>query len=178
MTPLQSIASAVQRVRSVFERRPEAAVHDDTLATARWQGGSRVVTAHAGGATLATDMPVELGGTGDLVTPGWLFRAGLASCAATSIVLAAAAEGVELARLEVRVSSRSDSRGLLGMEGPDGQPVYAGPSDVQLQVQIDAPGIAPDRVRAMVERAVRNSPVPSLVQQATPLALRLDISGA
>jgi hypothetical protein len=38
--------------------------------------------------------------------------------------------------------------------------------------------VAPDRLRALVEGAVRCSPVPSLVQQATPLALQLDIAGA
>jgi uncharacterized OsmC-like protein len=175
---LQPVATAVQRVRSVFRRRPEAAVHDDAPATARWQGGTRVVTSHAAGAQMLTDMPAELGGTGDQVTPGWLFRAGLASCATTSIVLAAAAERIELATLEVWVGSRSDARGLLGMNDDAGQPVYAGPSDMQLQVRIDAPGVAQDRVRALVEGAVGCSPVPCLVRQATALGLQLDIVGA
>jgi uncharacterized OsmC-like protein len=175
---LQPIATAVQRVQGVFKRRPEAAVHDDTPATARWQGGTRVVTSHADGTQLLTDMPVELGGSGDQVTPGWLFRAGLASCATTSIVLAAAAEGIELAALDVSVGSRSDARGLLGMRDDAGQPVDAGPADLHLQVRIDAPGVAPALLRALVEGAVRCSPVPSLVRQATPLALRLDIAGA
>jgi uncharacterized OsmC-like protein len=175
---LQPIASAVQRVRSAFTRRPEVAVHDDAPATARWSGGARVVTSHADGAQLLTDMPVELGGTGDQVTPGWLFRAGLASCATTSIVLAAAAEGLELAALEVQVGSRSDARGLLGMNDEAGQPVHAGPFEVHLHVQIAAPGVAPERLQALVEAAVRCSPVPSAVTFATPLALRLDIAGA
>jgi uncharacterized OsmC-like protein len=175
---LQPVATAMQRVRSVFMRRPEAAVHDDAPATARWQGSTRVVTSHAAGAQVLTDMPAELGGTGDQVTPGWLFRAGLASCATTSIVLAAAAEGIELAALEVWVGSRSDARGLLGMSNDAGQPVYAGPSDMQLQVRIDASGVAPDRLRALVENAVSCSPVPCLVRHATALALHLDIAVA
>ena len=74
-------------------------MHDDAPATARWQGGTpRRHVSHADGTQVPTDMPAELGGSGDQVTPGWLFRAGLASCAATSIVLAAAAEGIELDR--------------------------------------------------------------------------------
>lgn len=174
---LQAIASAVGRLRSVFERRPEAALHDDTPASARWQGGARVVTAHAGMQFL-TDLPVELGGSGDQVTPGWLFRAGLASCAATSIVLAAAAEGIELGSLEVQAVSRSDARGLLGMTGRDGEPVDPGPAELALQVRIDAPGVAPERLRGLVDRALRSSPVPSLVRQATRLALQLEIAGA
>ena len=175
---LPSIGHAVRRARSVFERKPEAALHDDASATARWQGGARVVTAHADGTQLSTDLPVELGGSGDQVTPGWLFRAGLASCAATSIVLAAAADGVELATLEVHVASRSDARGLLGMRGADGRWVDAGPTDLQLQVRVRAAGVAVDRLRELVEQALRCSPVPSLVRQATPLALRLEVVGA
>ena len=73
-------------------------------------------------------MPGELGGTGDRVTPGWLFRAGLASCATTSIVLTAAAEGIELATLEVWVGSRSDARGLLGMTDDAGSPCSPAPA--------------------------------------------------
>ena len=175
---LQPVATAMQRVRSVFMRRPEAAVHDDAPATARWQGSTRVVTSHDAGAQVLSDMPAELGGTGDQVTPGWLFRAGLASCATTSIVLAAAAEGIELASLEVWVGSRSDARGLLGMSNDAGQPVYAGPSDMQLKVRIDAPGVAQDRLRGLVESAVGCSPVPCLVRHATALVLDLDIVGA
>ena len=53
--------------------------------------------------------------------------------------MAAAAEGIELAALEVRASSRSDARGLLGMAEADGAPVSAGPRDVQLHVRIAAP---------------------------------------
>lgn len=177
-TTLQPLAAAVQRVRSVFMRRPDVAMHDDAPATARWQSGTRVVAFHSAGAQVLTDMPTELGGTGDQVTPGWLFRAGLASCASTSIVLAAAAEGIELAALEVWVGSRSDTRGLLGMNDDTGQPVYAGPSDMQVRVRVDAPGVAQDRLRALVESAVACSPVPSAVRHATELALTVDIAGA
>ncbi|MEJ7688909.1 MAG: hypothetical protein WKG52_19115, partial [Variovorax sp.] len=86
---MQDIAAALQRVEAVLQRRPETGLHDDAPAAARWERGTRVVTHHASGAQMATDMPGELGGSGDQVTPGWLFRAGLASCAATSIVVSA-----------------------------------------------------------------------------------------
>lgn len=174
---LPTIAAAVHRVRSAFRRRPEAALHDDSPALARWQGGTRVATSDGQGLPWLTDMPIELGGTGDQVTPGWLFRAGLASCATTSIVLMAAADGIELAALDVHVGSRSDARGLLGVPDAAGQPVPAGPLELHLQVRIDAPGVAPERLRALVEEALRCSPVPSLTREATTLSLRLDIAG-
>lgn len=175
---LRNLAVAMERVAGVLRRRPDMALQADATATARWQGGARIVTAHANGTRLVSDLPAELGGAGDAVTPGWLFRAALVSCAATSVAMAAAAEGIELAALEVRADSRSDTRGLLGMAGTDGQPVYSGPRDVELQVRIVAPGESPARLRALVEQALRCSPVPSALREATPFALRIDVEQA
>ena len=171
----QQIAAAMERVHSVLSRRPEAGIHDDAPATAAWQGATRVVVRHANGTAVPSDMPTELGGTGDLVTPGWLFRAGLAACATTSIALAAAARGIELSALEVKVASRSDTRGLLGMADAQGEPVWAGPNDVTMSVRIAAPGVAPERLRALVEAGCRCSPVPNAVERATPVDLRIDV---
>jgi uncharacterized OsmC-like protein len=174
----QDIAKALQRAEAIFKRRPEVATHDDMPATARWQDGTRVVTHHANGKQVVTDLPSELGGSGDQVTPGWLFRAGLAACAATCINMAAATQGIVLAALAVEARSRSDSRGLLGMSEPDGVPVYVGPFDMQLHVQISAPGISPDRLHALVELGIRNSAVPSAVSHATPITLHIHVEAA
>ncbi|KWT97532.1 MULTISPECIES: OsmC family protein [unclassified Variovorax] len=172
---LQDIAAALQRVEAALERRPDMGLHDDAPATARWHGGTRVESSHANGTAMLTDMPCELGGSGDRITPGWLFRAGLASCAATSIAMSAAAEGIALGALEVRVGSRSDTRGLLGLEGDDGQEVDAGPRDMQLQVRIAAEGVSPERLRTLVEAGVRRSPIPSATRNVTPLALQIEV---
>ena len=169
------INDPLKRVRAILERRPETGRHEDGPATARWAGGMRVVASHANGTELPSDMPTELGGTGDLITPGWLFRAGLASCATTSIAMAAAADGVALTSLKVKATSWSDTRGLLGMAESNGQPVFAGPGDVQLAVRIAADGVPPERLRALVQGAVARSPIPSALQAATPLALHIDV---
>jgi uncharacterized OsmC-like protein len=171
----EHIAAAVKRVQTVLGRRPDMGLQDDAPATATWQGDTRVVVAHDNGTRVATDIASELGGTGDLVTPGWLFRAGLASCATASIALAAASQGVDLGRLEVRVSSRSDTRGLLGMADERGELVAAGPHEITMSVRIAAPDVASERLRAVVEAGCRCSPIPDLVERATPLALRIDV---
>ncbi|HEX2789122.1 MAG TPA: OsmC family protein [Steroidobacteraceae bacterium] len=171
----QAIAAAMHRVRAVLQRRPATGLHDDAPAAARWQGGTRVVSSHANGTQLSTDMPGELGGSGDQVTPGWLFRAGLASCAATRIAMGAAAEGIELATLEVLASSRSDLRGIFGMANAEGDTVQAAPCEVQLLIRIAARGIPPDRLRALVEDSYRCSPVPNALVNAVPVALRIDV---
>ncbi|RZL91561.1 MAG: OsmC family peroxiredoxin [Variovorax sp.] len=173
-----TIAEALQRVTAVLARRPEAGLHDDAAATAHWQGGTRVVARHANGREMPTDMPGEFGGTGDQVSPGWLFRAGVASCAATSIAMLAASEGIELDLLEARVDSKTDSRGMLGMADADGSRVSAAPCDLQLRVRIGARGAAPEQLRGLVERGCGRSPIPCAVEAALPLALHITVADA
>jgi len=173
----QEIAAAMQRVESVLKRRPEVGLHDDAPAIARWESGARVVSSHANGTQLLTDMPTELGGSGEQVTPGWLVRAGLASCLATRIVMGAAAAGFELAMLEVLSSSRSDARGLLGMPEPSGTPVCAGPRDMQVLVRIAAPGVSPERLRILIEESNRCSPVSAALRDAVPITLSIEMDG-
>jgi uncharacterized OsmC-like protein len=173
--PHDTIAAAVQRVKSVLQRRPSTGLHDDTSALARWQGGLRMETAHPGGATIVTDMPVELGGTGDRLTPGWMFRAGLASCTAVTILLHAADAGVTITHLEVKALGKSDSRGLLDVPQASGEPVYAGPSELALHVRIGASDAPPQKLREIVTLAARCSPVAAAVQRGLPLAVEIEV---
>jgi uncharacterized OsmC-like protein len=172
----EQVATAVARAQTVLRRKPEMGRHDDTPASARWLGATRCVVRHPAGIEVATDMPAELGGEGDEVTPGWLFRGGLASCAATSIALTAAARGIALDSLEVEASSRSDTRGLLGMTEADGREVPAGPADMQLHVRIAAAGVSAELLEKLVADGCRCSPVPCAVVQATPFALHVDVA--
>ena len=135
-----------------------------------------MTSTHENGTQFATDLPRAIGGEDSAVTPGWLLRAGLASCVTTTIVMAAAVEGIELSELEVVATSRSDVRGLLEIPDADGSRVSAGPSDVQLQVKIAAADATPaERLRLLVERCNRCSPVSCAVQELTPIELRIEI---
>jgi uncharacterized OsmC-like protein len=174
----EDIAAAVQRVESVLQRRPATGIHDDAPATARWQTGLRVVACHANGTEILTDMPTELGGSGDKTTPGWLFRAGLASCLTTRIAMDAATAGIDLAALEVLVTSRSDLRGLFGMADSMGVPVGAGPNEIQIQVRITAAGVSAERLRLLVEGSNRCSPISAAAREAVPVALRIEVNAA
>lgn len=174
----EDIAAAVRRVESVLQRRPATGMHDDAPATARWQTGLRVAACHAGGTQILTDLPTELGGSGDRVTPGWLFRAALASCLATCIAMDAATEGIDLVTLEVLVTSRSDLRGLFGMADSTGVSVSPGPSEIQIQVRISAAGVSAERLRLLVTDSHRCSPISAAVREAVPIALRIEVDGA
>jgi len=176
-TNQQSIAAALQRVTTVLRRRPDIGLHDDSPATARWQGGLQALSCHENGTQIVSDLAQELGGGGAHVTPGWLFRAGFASCAATSIAMIAAAKGIELSALEVRATSRSDARGLLGMSDEGGSPVYPGPIDMQLTVRISAAGATAESLRALVDEGLRCSPIPNAVQHAVPVSLNVHVDG-
>jgi uncharacterized OsmC-like protein len=168
------LIAAMQRAESVFQRRPESGLHEDTSATSRWQGGTRIATSHPNGTQISSDMPTELGGTGDCITPGWLFRAGIAACSTTTIRMAAAARGVDLSSLEVQVKSQSDARGLLGMTEPDGTRVSARPRDFEMFVRIRAPKSTPADLRAVVEEGLLRSPVSCAIQGAVAMTLHID----
>jgi uncharacterized OsmC-like protein len=174
---IEQIAAAMDRVTAVLQRKPQVAVSDDAPATAHWAGDLRTLVQHAAGHTVATDMPAELGGEARDVTPGWLLRAALASCAVTRIAMAAAAAGVALDVLEVRATSRSDARGLLGMPDPEGHALPAGPLSMDLHVRIGAAGVAADRLRALVASTAGCSPVTCAVEQALPVGLHVDVAG-
>jgi uncharacterized OsmC-like protein len=171
----EAIASAMRRFRAVLDRRPQAGMHTDEPAIACWSQGTRVVSRHANGMQVATDMPGELGGTGDQVTPGWLFRAALASCAATRIAMGAAADGIVLTRLEVSAGSTSDARGLLGMINGAGERVRPAPSEVSLAVRVCAADIPRERLQSLIEDSCRCSPVSDAVLNAVPVSLRIEI---
>lgn len=157
---MADLAAAWRRVERALRRSPKTGLQDDAPATVQWTGGTKVVASHANGTELRTDMPTQLGGDGAGVTPGWLLRAGLASCAATTIAMRAAVEGIELRTLQIIASSRSDTRGLLGMTDANGKQVTAGPRDVQLQVRISAAdGTSAQKLRELVQRADECSPV-------------------
>ncbi len=175
---MDTVGAAFQRVEAVLKRRPETGLHDDAPATAVWRGGTRVVASHANGTEVATDMPTEFGGSGDKVSPGWLFRAGAAACTATTIQLRAAARGIALDALEVRVVSQSDARGMFEMTDAEGGTVPARPLALQLEVRIGAGGVAPADLTTLVEDSCRCSPVTDAVSHPVPTSVRVVVAGA
>lgn len=174
----EQVAQAWRRVEAVLQRRPETGLHDDSTALSRWESGTRVVAQHPNGARVVSEMPPELGGSGEFVTPGWLLRAGLASCTATCVALNAAGAGIELESLEVQVTSRSDARGLYGMPGSDGCPVSAAPSDLVMSVRVSAHGVDAQRLRELVEQSYERSPVACALRARMPMDLQVLVNAA
>ena len=161
------ISKAMARVRAVLARRPGAGIHADETANAL--AGMR-----ARGSILAMRTarrsrlicPSNSVAAGNQVSPGWLLRAGLASCLATRIAMEAAATGISLTRLEVLANSTSDARGLLGMTSDGGEQITPAPCEVQLEVRMGAPNVARERLQAMVEVSFRCSPVSAAARES------------
>ena len=176
---MEHIAAALQRVEMALRRRPDMSVHDDAPATARWLGdGLDVVSTHDNGTAVATNLSREIGGSGEKVSPGWLMRAGVASCAASSIILRAAVAGIELTRLEVVARSRSDTRGLLGLAGEDGAAVDPAPLAIELDIRIAGRDVPKAQLLALVDEARRCSPIPAAVENGVPTHVRVEIEDA
>ena len=172
---MNEVATALERAASVLRRRPSAGLHDDAPGMARWIGGVRTEATHANGQSVLTDMPAELGGAGAHASPGWLVRSGVAACTVTSIATLAAQEGIELQLLEVRVTSRSDTRGYLGLPEVDGAAISPGPVEMRMHVRLAAEGVSEERLRALVEAAQSRAPMTAVVQDPRPMETRVEI---
>ena len=172
---LESIANALRGTAAAFERKPSLGFGDDSTAAVSWSGGLRFEAEHPSGNRIVTDLNERLGGAGGQVTPGWLLRAGVGSCTASCIVLAAAVEGIELDCLEIRVDSRSDTRGVLGLSERGGERVDAAARDYRMSVTIGARNASPERLRALVAEGQRRSPIYLSLVEARPVAVDITV---
>lgn len=172
-----TLLDAQQRLERLVRQRPAVARIRDVPATALWEGGGRTCVLHPDGNMVYTDLPRELGGNGAQVSPGWLLRAALASCAVTRIAMLAAERGMQPERLEADVTSETDLHGLLGLCRADGQRVPPGPLAIHLRLRIRVPNVEDRAVRDLVEQAMGVSPVLGAMTEAVVVRLDID-SGA
>ena len=124
------------------------------------------------GERTVTDMVGGIGGQGEHPSPGWLLRAGIASCVAATIGMEAAREGIELTSLEVDVDSESDDRGILGID----ESVPAGPLSTRIQVRAQASGVDDGRFREILERGAARCPVYDATKRAVDVTLEIRTS--
>jgi len=168
---VERIRESIHGVRTYLSEHPEEARSTDRPATATVERGLRCRVDGSGGAVVATDMPEAVGGGASAPTPGWLARAAQAACDATAIAMRAAELGIELDVLEVTVDGESDDRGFLGVDDS----VPPGPLSRRTRVRIAAAGVAPERLREIVEWAERHSPVSDSVRRAVPATLEVEV---
>ena len=166
---MSDIRESILNVRSVLASKPDPGPAPDRPATAVIEDGLRCRTEGGDGWAVVTDMPAAVGGGAAAPTPGWLIRAALASCAATTIAMRAAELEIALTRLEVTAESETDMRGLLGI----GNGVEPGPARARLRVRIAADTADQERLEELVRWADGHSPVGDCVRRAVPVELEI-----
>jgi uncharacterized OsmC-like protein len=169
----EQIRSSIEAATKYLTEHPDEARYTDSAATATLVGGLRVRVDGPGGESITADMPKSVGGGGEAPSPGWLFRAALASCEATLIAMRAAAQGVELTLLEVTTDSESNDRGILGIDDA----VSAGPLSIDVRVRIEATDIGADRLREIAEWGLRHCPVDDAARRAVPVRVEIETGG-
>ena len=162
----ESIENAVR----YLSEHPDEARYTDSFARATLGEALRVEVEGPGGLRLVTDMPAGIGGREEEPSPGWLYRASLASCVATTIGMEAARQGVTLRSLEVEVDSESDDRGILGMDDA----VPAGPLSTRIRVRASADGVNQGRLREVLERGAARCPVCDATKRAIDVSLEIE----
>jgi uncharacterized OsmC-like protein len=162
----QSIENAVR----YLTEHPDEARATDSFARATLGADLRVEVVGPNSEGIVTDMPTSIGGRGEQPSPGWLFRAAIASCVASTIGMEAAREGVELGSLEVEVDSESDDQGILGMD----ESVPAGPLSTRIRVRATAPGRDEGHLRELLERGAGRCPVCDATKRAVHVSLEIE----
>lgn len=166
MTDIQSsIAEAVDYLSA----HPEEARYTDSLALANLGESLRVSISGSDGEQVTTDMPGAIGGLAEEPSPGWLYRAAIASCVASTVGMEAARSGLDLDSLAVEVDSESDDRGILGID--DSTP--AGPLSVSVRIIATADGVPDDELREIVERGTRRCPVFDAIERSVQTTLHI-----
>lgn len=168
---MDSIRSAIERASNYLTEHPEAATASDSAATAVREDGLRF-RVEGPWASLTTDMAESVGGGASAPTPGWLLRAALAACDATTVAIEAARDGIQLTDLQVSVESESDFRGILGVD-PSVQP---GPLSLRVGIRLAATDTTDDQLRAIVKRAESRSPVRDALVREVPMTTEIAIS--
>ncbi|MEA2476029.1 MAG: hypothetical protein QOF16_369 [Actinomycetota bacterium] len=161
-----SIATAIGDAVSYLTEHPDEAAYTDSPATATLEKGLKVTVVGSEGESLLTDMPTSVGGANSAPSAGWMMRAAVAACEATLIAMRAAQQGVSLSSVEVTVDSKSDDRGILGIDSS----VPAGPASVRVRVKVSGEAADSD-IKSVVEWAHEHCPVSDTVRRAIPMEL-------
>jgi uncharacterized OsmC-like protein len=167
---MSSIGDAIRKATEYLRANPEEARYTDSPATATLDSGLKVTVIGPDGAKVVTDMPTGVGGADSAPSPGWLFRAALASCDATLIAMRAAMTDVELSEIEVTIDSESNDYGILGID----KSVPAGPSSVGTRVKVRGVDADPSSLRELVDWAAAHCPVCDATKRAVPVTLEID----
>ena len=167
---MPEIKNAIENAVRYLSEHPDEARYTDSFARATLDEALRVEVEGPDGLRVTTDMPSGVGGRGEASSPGWLFRAALASCVASTVGMGAAREGIVLRSLDVEVDSESDDHGILGMD----EVVPAGPLSVRVRVRARGEGVEDGVLRTAIETGAARCPVFDATTRAVQAKLEIE----
>lgn len=165
------IRESIENAARHLTEHPGEARYTDSYARATLGEALRVEVTGPNRERIVTDMPSSIGGRGEQPSPGWLFRAAMASCVASTIGMEAARESVTITSLEVEVDSESDDRGIFGMD----EAVPPGPLSARIKIRTRADGVEESRLRDLLERGAGRCPVSDATERAVEVFLEIEI---
>jgi uncharacterized OsmC-like protein len=166
---MEAIRNAIETAAGKLAEHPEMAVGTDAAAVAVRDEGLRFRVDGPNGA-ITTDMSESVGGGASAPTPGWLMRAALAACDATTVAMEAARDGIELGDLTVSVESDTDFRGVLGVDGAP----HPGPLAIRVRIELAAPDATEEQLREIVRRAEAHSPVRDAIARDVSMSTEIE----
>jgi uncharacterized OsmC-like protein len=169
---MTEIKDAIENAVRYLSEHPDEARATDSFARATLGDALRVQVEGPNAERIVTDMPKSIGGRAEEPSPGWLFRAGIASCVASTIGMEAAREGVTLRSLEVEVDSESDDRGILGID----EAMPPGPLSTRVRIRATADGMEEGQLRELLETGAGRCPVCDATKRAVEVSLEIETS--
>lgn len=114
-----------------------------------------------------------VGGPGTGACSGDLLLGALAACAQITCQMVASSMGIEAERIEVLVEGDLDLRGTLGVD----RDAPVGFAAIRLRYEVDAPGVEPERLASLHEKARRYCTVLQTLREPPALTSEL-VAGA
>jgi len=166
----QEIASNLARARAYLRTLPAMAQFRDVPACATVEHD--LVMRVTGPDGLPDGMVAGIGDTAAVPSPGWFFRAALASQVAMFITMRSAETGAVLEGLEVVVNADSDDRGALGMD----EDIPPGPLSMTVTVRFSSSNLDEETTREVIEWGIVHAPIHDAVTRAVPVAINIEKS--
>ena len=158
---------AVAGLAGKIQQQPEVAA-TKWNASVNWKGGFRSEAKIREFGPLASDEPVQLGGTDTGPNPVEQVLAALGNCLAVGYAANASAAGIELRNLDIELEGDLDLHTFLGL-APQGN---AGYDNISVRVHIDSDASA-EQIEALHRQVVGTSPVGHTLSRAVPVRIDL-----
>lgn len=165
------IKTAIENLSAAIQANP--AVANMTLtARTEWKGDTLCEVKVRNLPPMQVDEPPELGGSNQAMNPVELLLSALGTCQEITYSLWAAALGIPLDGVRVRVRGHLDAHGLLGLD-PEVPPGFG---QIECATEIDSPADE-ETIRKLVETVENGCPVLDMLTRSVPVANSTGLNG-